>query len=216
MTTSPYLNHSKDRGEQDLFEDLLIETIQHGGMDVYYLPATRDVVDPILGETVRSSFKRVVKIEAYSPSGGAESGDGELMAKFGYAQRNSLDITLSKKRFRQECEVAGLNLSRPREGDLIFIGDIDAPWASQINEFFEITYVSFNEAQWTFGKTFAYKLSLASYVFSHEKFETSTPLDDIITDIGTDTDMDSAINAAVKTTKATLLAFDKKNPMGNV
>lgn len=216
MTVSAYLNHSKDRSEQNLFEDLLIETIQHSGFDVYYLPATRDVVDPILGESVRSSFKKVITIEAYSPTGGAEGGDGELMAKFGYTQRNSLDIVMSKKRFRQQCEVAGINFSRPREGDLIFVGDIDEPYASQINEFFEITYVSFNEAQWTFGKTFAFKLSLASFAFSHEKFETSTPLDDIMVDMDVDTELESAINTAVRTTKATLLAFDKKNPISNV
>lgn len=216
MTISPYLNHAKDQSEQNLFEDLLIETIQMSGFDAYYLPATRDVMDPILGESVRSSFRRVVPIEAYSPSGGQEGGDGELMAKFGYTQRNTLEITMSMKRFRQQCESAGLNFSRPREGDLIFIGDIDAPYASQINEFFEITYVTFNEAQWTFGKTFAFKLSLSSYVFSHEKFQTATPLDDIIADFGADTELESAINTAVKTTKATLLAFDKKNPLGNL
>lgn len=216
MTISPYLNHARDAAEQGLFEDLLIETIQHSGFEAYYLPATRDVVDPILGESVRSSFRRVVAVEAYSPSGGTEGGDGELMAKFGYTQRNSIEITMSKKRFRQQCELAGLNLSRPREGDLIFIGDIDAPYASQINEFFEITYVSFNEAQWTFGKTFAFKLSLASFAFSHEKFQTATPLDAILEEAGADTEMESAINTAVKTTKATLLAFDKKNPMSNV
>lgn len=216
MTISAYLNHSKDRNEQNLFEDLLIETIQHSGMEAYYLPATRDVVDPILGESVRSSFKKVVTIEVYAPQGGAEGGDGELMAKFGYTQRNTMDVTMSKKRFRQQCEVAGLNLSRPREGDLLFIGDIDAPYASQINEFFEITYVSFNEAQWTFGKTFAYKLSLSSFAFSHEKFETATPLDDIMVAAEDDTSLESAINTAVKTTKATLLAFDKKNPISNV
>ena len=216
MTISAYLNHSKDRNEQNLFEDLLIETIQHSGMEAYYLPATRDVVDPILGESVRSSFKKVVTIEVYAPQGGQEGGDGELMAKFGYTQRNTMDVTMSKKRFRQQCEVAGLNLSRPREGDLLFIGDIDAPYASQINEFFEITYVSFNEAQWTFGKTFAYKLSLSSFAFSHEKFDTATPLDDIMVAAEDDTSLESAINTAVKTTKATLLAFDKKNPISNV
>ena len=216
MTISAYLNHSKDRNEQNLFEDLLIETIQHSGMEAYYLPATRDVVDPILGESVRSSFKKVVTIEVYAPQGGVEGDDGELMAKFGYTQRNTMDVTMSKKRFRQQCEVAGLNLSRPREGDLLFIGDIDAPYASQINEFFEITYVSFNEAQWTFGKTFAYKLSLSSFAFSHEKFETATPLDDIMVAAEDDTSLESAINTAVKTTKATLLAFDKKNPISNV
>lgn len=216
MTISAYLNHSKDRNEQNLFEDLLIETIQHSGIEAYYLPATRDVVDPILGESVRSSFKKVVTIEVYAPQGGVEGGDGELMAKFGYTQRNTMDVTMSKKRFRQQCEVAGLNLSRPREGDLLFIGDIDAPYASQINEFFEITYVSFNEAQWTFGKTFAYKLSLSSFAFSHEKFETATPLDDIMVAAEDGTSLESAINTAVKTTKATLLAFDKKNPISNV
>lgn len=216
MTVSAYLNHSKDRAEQNLFEDLLIETIQHSGVDVYYLPASRDEIDPILGESIRTAFRKVVTVEAYSPTGSAEGGDGELMAKFGYAQRNTLEITMSKKRFRQQCEAVGLDFSRPREGDVIFMGDIDTPYGSQNNEFFEITYVGINDARWTFGKTFAFKISLTSFLFSHEKFETNTALDAIIDSAGDDLVLDSAINTAVKTTKATLLAFDKKNPISNV
>ena len=214
MATSPYFNHAKNRGEQSLFEDLLIETIQLSGVDVYYLPATRDVTDPILGESVRTSFKKVVVIEAYMPDGGNPGGEGELMSKFGYAQRDTMDIIVSKKRFANQVEKAGLELGRPREGDLIFIGDIDAPYASQVNQFYEITYVSFSEAQWTFGKTFAYKISMSSYAPSHEKFETQGALDVIIPDLMED--MEGAINNAVQETKQTLLRFDKRNPLSNI
>ena len=214
MATSPYFNHHRATGEQDLYEDLLIESIQLAGVDVYYLPATRDEVDPILGESVRTSFRQVVPIEIYMPDGGMTGGDGELMSKFGYTQRDSIEVVIAKRRFLNAVAKAGINLLRPRKGDLIFIGDIDAPVKSQVNEFFEITYLNFTDAPWNFGKTMTYKLSMSSFIFSHETFDTSSPLDATMTEISQD--LEDAVNTAVKATKQTLLDFDKKNPLGNL
>ena len=214
MTISPYFNHHKLISEQELYEDLVIETIQLSGVDVYYLPADREI-DPILGEPVRSSFKTIIPIEVYLPDGGAASGEGEIMSKFGFATREKIDVVVSSKRFINLAQVNNLNLIRPREGDIIFVGDLDRPYGSQINEFYEITYVTSHEAQWTFGNTFAYKVSLSALPTSHEKFETNTALDGIMTDDIQD-DIESGINNAVKTTKQTFMAFDKKNPLSNI
>lgn len=214
MATSPYFSHQAERNEQRLFDDLVVETIQLAGVDVYYLPAIRDEIDPILGESVRTTFRDIMPIEAYMPSGGVPSGDGEIMAKFGYAQRDTIEVVISKTRFRNASAKARLGLERPREGDLIFIGDIDQPYASQVNQFYEITYLGFTDALWNFGQTTAFKVTLTSYVRSHEKFETGGILDPIMEDISED--MEAAVNTAVKDTKATLLSFDKDNPLSNV
>lgn len=214
MTVSPYFNHSRNRSEQDLYEDMVIESIQMSGMDVYYLPRTIEALDPILGESIRSVFNDVVKVEVYAPDAGNTGGEGELMAKFGYVQRDSLELIMAKRRFENQIKRAGLDLLRPREGDLIYIGDLDQPYASQMNQLFEITYVNFHEAQWSFGKTFAYKLNITSYEASHERFETASPLDAVVVDVTGD--MEGAINTAVQETKQTLLKFDARNPLANI
>ena len=214
MSISPYFGHHKLANEQDLYEDLVMETIQLSGVDVYYIVADR-TRDPILGESVRSTFSTVLPIEAYLVGGGKTGGQGEIMLKFGFAQYETMEIVISKKRFINVSEVAGLNLQRPREGDLIFVGDIDQPYESQVNMIFEIAHLDFYDAEWTFGKTFTYKLTLNSFSTSHEKFETGTPLDGVMKD-DVMPDMPTAINAAVNTTKQTLVRFDTKNPLSNI
>lgn len=216
MAISPYFNHAKNQSEQDLFESMVVETIQLSGLDVYYIPAERLEVDPVLSEPVRTLFNKVVKIEAFMPNGGDVGADNEIMSKFGYVQRDAMSIVMAKRRFHEETlKELGSEWHRPREGDLIFIGDIDKPYASQVNVLFQINYVSFYEAVWTFGKTFAWKIDIAAYQFSHEEFDTDTLLDDIMGE-ATANDLDNAVNEAVRTTKSTLAAFDKDNPLGNV
>lgn len=216
MAISPYFNHAKNQSEQDLFESMVVETIQLSGLDVYYIPAERLEVDPVLSEPVRTLFNKVVKIEAFMPNGGDVGADNEIMSKFGYVQRDAMSIVMAKRRFHEETlKELGSEWHRPREGDLIFIGDLDKPYASQVNVLFQINYVSFYEAVWTFGKTFAWKIDIAAYQFSHEEFDTETPLDDIMGEV-TANALDNAVNEAVRTTKSTLAAFDKDNPLGNV
>ncbi len=216
MAVSPYFNHANNQSEQDLFESMVVETIQLSGVDVYYIPADRLEVDPVLSEPVRTLFSKVVPIEAYMPNGGDVGADNEIMSKFGYVQRDAMSIVMAKRRFREETKaVLGDEWHRPREGDLIFIGDLNKPYGSQVNVLFQINYVGFYEAVWTFGKTFAWKIDIAAYQFSHEEFDTDTPLDDLM-DAATTFDLDNAVNEAVRNTGATLAAFDKDNPLGNV
>jgi len=215
MSTSPYFNHNKSKPEQSLHESLVIETIKMSGVDVYYLPARRDEIDEILGESLQTSFNKVVVIEAYMPDGGVTGGEGDIMAKFGLAHKDSIDIMMSKRRFTEQCAKVGVvGIPRPREGDLIFVGDINKPLMSQVNELFEITHVNFTENEWSFGKTFVYKVSMQSYTYSYEKFNTNTALDGVLPDsVG---ELSVAINNAVQTTKQTLVRFDKKNPLSNI
>ena len=51
------------KGEQRLYEDIIIESLKIYGQDVYYLP--RDIVneDTILGEDVQSSYNSSHKVE---------------------------------------------------------------------------------------------------------------------------------------------------------
>jgi len=216
VSISKYFNHDKNESEQNLYESMVIETIKLSGVDVSYLPADREIIDPILEESVRTRFKDIVTIEAYMPDGGRQGGEGELMAKFGYARRETMQLVMSKRRFREETfKVFGKEWHRPREGDLIFVGDLDKPYTSQINEIYEITYVSFYEGIWSFGKTFAWKLDIAAYQFGHEEFGTGTELDAVMDGYAAK-DITRAINEAVTTTKETFVAFDKNNPLGNV
>ncbi len=213
MTISQYFNHDKNIAEQELFDKLSIETIQLSGVDVSYIPYKK-VVDKILGESVSTIFENVVQIEAFMLHGGEMDGEGELMSKFGFAQRDRMDLLLNKTRWDEVMSKSALKLLRPREGDLIFIGDIEKPYKSQVNQMFEITHVDFANSTWSFGKRFNYKISLASWMSSHEKFNTGTKLDDVVNnDILPD--MQDAINEAVEKTKTSVIR-PVKSPLSNI
>ena len=64
MATNRYFKQ-KVRSEQNLFEDLVIESLQMFGQDVYYLP--REIVnkDKIFLDDVPSRFSDAYKVEMY-------------------------------------------------------------------------------------------------------------------------------------------------------
>ena len=64
MATNPYFSQ-KVKSEQNLYEDIVIESLKMYGQDVYYLP--REIVneDKILNEDVPSLFSNAYKVEMY-------------------------------------------------------------------------------------------------------------------------------------------------------
>ena len=64
MARNVYFN-DKVRSEQNLYEDIVIESLKIYGQEVYYLP--RDIVqeDRIFGDDIPSRFNSSHKIEMY-------------------------------------------------------------------------------------------------------------------------------------------------------
>ena len=124
------------RSEQNLYEDLVIESLKIFGQDVYYIPRTLVNRDNILGEDPASSFDDAYLIEAYIENQDGFEGAGDLYQKFGLEIRDEANFIISK---RQWEKLIGLynntldSIERPKEGDLIFL-----PLS---NSFFEITFV---------------------------------------------------------------------------
>ena len=57
MATNQYFNHhGTNTPENRLIENLMIESIQTYGIDVYYLPRTLNNEDTLLGEDASSSY----------------------------------------------------------------------------------------------------------------------------------------------------------------
>lgn len=121
MATSPYLNKAV-KGEQDLYEDIVIESLKFYGQDVYYLP--REIVnkDKVLLDDVSSRFSDAYKIEMYIENTEGFDGEGDLFTKFGVEIRDAATFIVSRKRWQQ---LIGTRLTeanfRPREGDVIFL-----------------------------------------------------------------------------------------------
>ena len=176
MPTNFYFNNfpaEQITQEQLLVEDLVIEAMQIYGMDVYYLPRTvRDgnQIDYLYGEDTLKEYKTAYPIEMYLENVTGMDGEGDFISKFGLEVRDEMSFLVSRRRFKYTCGAS--NLSRPREGDLIYV--------PLTQNFMEITFVEHENDQAMFytlgrgrgGNVYVYALKLKEFVFSNEIIQT--------------------------------------------
>lgn len=96
-----YFNNYTFSREQDVVEDLILESIKIYGHDVKYLPRTSVKNDHLFGEDTLSKFNEAIDIEMYLKSMEGFEGDGQFLSKFGLEIRDQIVLTVSRKRFDQ-------------------------------------------------------------------------------------------------------------------
>ena len=101
MPTNKYFNNFNYSREQDVLEDLIIESIKQYGHEVKYLPRTLVEQDHLFGEAKLSSFNDSVPVEMYIKSVEGFEGEGDFLSKFGVQIRDQVTLTIAKKRFEQ-------------------------------------------------------------------------------------------------------------------
>ena len=173
MPTNPHFRPDV-RSEQNLFEDLIIESLKMYGTDVYYLP--RDIVnkDPIFADDIPSRFNSSYKIEVYIENVDGFDGDGDLMSKFGVELRDSVTLIVSRRRWKQTIGKRDneINSLRPKEGDLVYI-----PLS---NSMFEIMQVEHEQPFYQLSNLPTFKLRCEKFEYNDEQLDTGiTEIDDI-------------------------------------
>ena len=167
------------RSEQNLYEDLIIESLKIFGQDIYYLP--RDLVnrDSIIGEDTSSQFDDAYMIEGYIEGTEGFEGQGDLYSKFGLEVRDEVNFVISRKvwdryvGFQDEVN----DVPRPREGDLIFL-----PLS---NKFFEVMFVEHEQPFYQLSNLPVYRLQCALYEYNEEDFDTGIAQIDAIEETDT-------------------------------
>ena len=87
--------------EQNLYRDLVIESIQIYGHDVHYLDRTLVNEDTIMGTDSLSKFTTQAKIEMYmEDSEGGFAGEKELISQFGLQNLSEATFVVAKERFQ--------------------------------------------------------------------------------------------------------------------
>ena len=169
MARNPYFKDYS--GEQNILEDITIETIKSMGRDMVYIPRTLVNVDDLFGEDVISKFDDGYQLEMYIQSIDGFEGDGDILSKFGLEIRDRIELVISRKRFEQAVGDYE-SITRPREGDLIFF-----PLSKTL---FEINFVEHENPFYQLGKLYTYKLSCEVFTYSQEEIDTGyTDIDTI-------------------------------------
>jgi hypothetical protein len=169
--------------EQGLVQDLINESIQIHGIDVYYLPRQYVTEKTIIKEVIQSEFNNAYPIEAYVNSYDGYEGQGTVLSKFGIQELDDLSLIISKERFEFYITplIANINdikiSNRPKEGDLIYfpLGD----------RLFKIKYVEHEKPFYQLRENYVYELRCELFRYGDEVINTSIPIiDDIVKDEG--------------------------------
>lgn len=173
MATNHYFSQ-KVKSEQNLYEDIIIESLKIYGQDVYYLP--RDLVneDKILGEDVPSRFNSAYKVEMYIENTEGFDGEGDLFTKFGVEIRDQATFVVSKRRWNQTVSRYDneITSTRPAEGDVIYL-----PLSGSM---FQIMSVEHEQPFYQLSNLPTYKLRCELFEYSDENLDTGIDAIDAI------------------------------------
>lgn len=165
MATSLHFSQ-KVKSEQNLYEDIVIESLKIYGQDVYYLPRTLVNENTILGEDIPSKFGSAYKIEMYIENIDGFDGEGDLFTRFGVEIRDAATFVVSRRRFKMVVNQLGyeVDLMRPAEGDLIYL--------ALTNKLFQIMHVEHEQPFYQLSNLPVFKLRCELFEYSEEDFDT--------------------------------------------
>jgi hypothetical protein len=154
------------KSEQSLYEDLVVESLQIYGQDIYYVPRTLVNRDSILGEDPASKFDDAYLMEAYIENIDGFEGAGDLMSKFGLEIRDEATFVISKRVWERLVGKFSSDVTEPRpnEGDVIFL--------PMTNSFFEINHVESESPFFQLSNVPVYRMQCSLFEYSDEDFDT--------------------------------------------
>jgi len=176
------------KSEQNLYEDLIIESLGIYGQDVYYIPRTLVNRDNVLNEDPASKFDDAYLLEMYIENTEGFEGAGDLYSKFGLEIRDDATFIVSRRRWETRVGVFDDNTidPRPQEGDLIFL--------PMTNSFFEISYVEDDSPFYQLSNLPVYRMQCSLFEYNDEDFDTGiTAVDDATAKVAYQLPMDITI-----------------------
>jgi len=212
-----YFENYQNSMEQELIENLIVESIKIYGVDTWYMPRVLGAKDDLLNEDDLPIFRDAYMLEMYVKSVDGFEGEGDFLSKFGLQIRDSMILTVAQRIFNQEVAANDAQIAvRPREGDLIYF-----PLNDKI---FEVMHVEHEAVFYQLGSLQTYDLRCELFEFSNERFETGYEFIDLKwnalrtttnTAIANVETVDTlADNFTIETEADAILDFSESNPFG--
>ena len=178
MATNVFFRNYDNFNEQQLIDDLVIESIKMYGVDVIYVKRSLGAVDEVLNEDDLPLYDEVFQFEAYVKNVDGFEGEGDFLSKFGLQIRDSVTFTVANRTFERYVTREVVEMIRPREGDLIYF---------PLNEkMFEIKFVEHESVFYQSGALQVYDMRAELIEYSGQRFNTGYPnIDDYFDDIDT-------------------------------
>lgn len=174
MAVSGYFNNfptqNRMSNEHHLMEDVIAESIQIMGHNVYYIPRESfDAGDMIFGEYSKSKFDKAYLIEAYIGNFEGFDGDNDFFSKFGLEIRETSNFVISLRSFKKVMPTT--LRQRPQEGDLLYI--------PVLQSLVEIKFVEQELMFHSLGKRLPFVYEMRCEAFRYSEEEINTGVDEI-------------------------------------
>lgn len=215
MVSNFYFSNFSNSMEQQLIEDLIIESIRIYGVDAWYIRRQAGAIDDLLNEDDLPIYDSAYLMEMYVKNVDGFEGEGDFLSKFGLQIRDSITFTIAMRTFSAEVGEYTEEV-RPFEGDLIYF-----PLNRKI---FEVQHVEHEAIFYQMGSLQTYDLRCELMEFSNERFQTGVPeVDNLLAGYITTTDaaiadietVDAAAdNTTIETEADSVLDFSATNPFG--
>lgn len=176
MATSVYFNNYDNFNEQNLIDDLVIESIKIFGIDITYLSGLFNNVDQIFNEDDTPLYDETYNFEVYIKNVDGFEGEGDFLSKFGLEIRDSITFTVAIRTFEKYVTRNAQSKVRPRENDIIFL-----PLNKKM---YRVTYVEHESVFYQSGALQVYDIKCELMEYSNERFDTGrTDIDTYFEDV---------------------------------
>ena len=167
MATSVFFNNYNNFHEQNLIDDLVIESIRMYGIDLIYITRSLGAVDNLLNEDDLPAYNQTFEFEAYVKNVDGFEGEGDFLSKFGLQIRDSITFSVAFRTFQKYVTKENYEKIRPLEGDLIYF---------PLNEkMFEIKNVEHESVFYQMGALQVYDMRCDLIEYSNQRFLTGNP-----------------------------------------
>lgn len=193
MATNVFFRNYDFFNEQQLIDDLVIESIQIYGIDTYYITKNLSPVDQLQNEVPLAIFDAAYHIDMYVKTVDGFQGQGDFLSKFGLEIRDQVTFTVAMRTFERFVTRHNTAWVRPREGDLVYM--------PMNQKFFKVMFVEHESVFYQTGALQVFDLRCELYEYSNERFETGVAL------------VDTAFNAYKTTNVSNLTELQSIDPI---
>ena len=181
MATNVYFRNYDNFNEQNLIDDLVIESIRMYGIDVKYISGLFNNVDTIFNEDDTPLYDEMYDFEVYIKNVDGFEGEGDFLSKFGLEIRDQVTFTVAIRTFEKYVTRVNQTKVRPRENDII--------WLPLNEKMYKITYVEHESVFYQAGKLQVYDIKCELMDYSNERFDTGRyEIDHYFDDVESTTD----------------------------
>ena len=181
MATNAYFRNHDNVYEQNLIDDLVIESIKIYGIDVKFITRLHQNIDKILNEDDLPTFDKYYDFEVYIKNVDGFEGEGDFLSKFGLQIRDSITFTVAIRTFEQYVTREQDTRLRPLEGEMI--------WMPLNQKMYKIQHVEHESVFYQTGALQVYDMRCELAEYSGETFDTGYyEIDNYFADIDTSKD----------------------------